>query len=99
MQFIKLSYIDNVLSGRYSRGDDDIFIEADSTLGAFSIKLPDLKSFALRTFFVKNIGTNTVTMLSDLGQPINSVGTLSLNVLSGACECLLSNGIDKWYSL
>jgi hypothetical protein len=97
MQFVNLSYIDSILTGKYSSGDD-IFVAVDCSLGNTSVYLPDLKDFSRRNFIIKHIGSNTLTIHSINGQSIDASNVLSKTIPYLETRTYFSNGIDFWYT-
>jgi hypothetical protein len=97
MQFVNISYIDNVLIGKYSSGED-VFVAVDCSLGNTSVYLPDLKDFSKRNFIFKHIGGNTLTIRSINGQSIDALNVLSRTIAYLETRTYFSNGIDFWYT-
>ncbi len=99
MKAIKLTTVDNILIDKYSDDDGDILVELDSTIAAFSITLPDLKSCGERVFAFKNYGANNVTLSTVHGQIIDYAEVISKTIVYKEFYSIASNGADKWISL
>ena len=99
MVAITLTYNDRDLIGKYGKDSGDVLVLLDSTIGAFSVTLPDLLSCGNRVFMFKNYGANAVTLNTIHGQPIDFAGVLSASIAYKQFYSISSNGIDKWISL
>jgi len=96
---IKLSFTDNILTGKYSPNDKDIIVELDSSIGAFTVTLPDLISCGDRVFMFKNYGTNTVTLQTVHGQIIDYAGIQTYSISYKTALTIVSNNLNKWITI
>lgn len=98
MAIITLYPYDNNLIQKYVINSDAILVELMSDQRAFSVSLPDLLVTDAELTF-KNLGSNTVTLQSINGQPIDFTGTFSHNLTSGKSLTFISNKRNRWITL
>jgi len=99
MQVVKLTPSDPTLVGKYDQVHDNIVVVCDSTVAAFSVRLPDLTMQQNRTFTFYNIYTsgsgNDVTIQPVTGQIIMMNDT-SYTLSAGSSKQFQTDSKKRW---
>ena len=96
---VVLSPADTVLIGKYSSGSSVVLVDLLSDSAPFTITLPDLRSSLDKQFVFKNSGLNTVTIVTQHGQGINSQAVVSCAIAAGDCTTITTDSSEKWIIL
>jgi hypothetical protein len=99
IQRVFLNPSDPTLTGKYDNAADEVVIVCDSTIAAFSVRLPDLTMQQNRTFTFYNIYTsgsgNDVTIQPVTGQIIMMNDT-SYTLSAGSSKQFQTDSKKRW---
>jgi len=82
-------------TANYTLAATDYAVWGDTTGGAFTLTLPTAVGIAGRTYVLKNLGTNTLTVATTGGQTIDGSTTAAI-VLQYASLTVVSDGSNWW---
>lgn len=99
MNYVKLTTLEPVLIGNYPDDGEDVLVELDATIAAFSVTIPDLFSMGKRVFMFKNLSVNPVTLNTSHSQIIDYPGIFTKVIIYKQFFSIASNLKDKWISL
>lgn len=93
---IYLTTADSVLANKYAQSAKHVHVFCDSTDGAFTVMLPDLRDAQDKEFVFKNFGPNTVTVQAASGQYIDYPAQRSHTLQSLDSAGFVSDMKTRW---